>query len=181
MLSSRRVDRKTVTDACFLVIFGVAFGYVEAAVVVYLRTLIKFRQNYALSRFHVYLNLGFIEFVKPAHALLLNHRIADIEVARESATIVMLVVLAYLVGKNAPQRLGAFLTSFACWDISYYGWLRILDQWPRSFFTRDVYFLIPVTWIGPVLTPLVICTLMVIVGVWLFVNGSLRRGSAIFW
>ena len=181
MLSARRLDRRTTLEAFLLLLFGIAFGYVEAAVVVYLRRLLKFHQNYAILKYHVYLNLGFIEFIKPAHALLLNHHIADIEVVREAATIVMLLCVGYVAGKSPLQRVGAFLIGFACWDISYYGWLRILDNWPRSLFTRDVFFLIPVTWIGPILTPLIICTILLGVGIWLYINGSLRRRSAIFW
>ncbi|HEY1222324.1 MAG TPA: hypothetical protein VGE75_02365, partial [Acidimicrobiales bacterium] len=75
---------------------------------------------------------------------------------------------AYVSTRVWSQRCGAFLVCFACWDISYYGWLRVLDDWPRSLFTRDVFFLIPVTWIGPVITPLIICLGMLVVGVILF-------------
>jgi hypothetical protein len=46
----------------------------------------------------------------------------------------------------------------------------VIDDWPRSFFTRDVFFLIPVTWIGPVITPIIICVVMLAVGIKLFLN-----------
>jgi hypothetical protein len=163
-------ERTSFVDLVFLVIFGIGFGYVEAAVVYYLRALIKFHENYSLSHFKVRLNLGFITFVQPAHTLLLTRRIADIEVVREAMTIVMLICVAYLSSKVWSRRCGAFLVCFACWDISYYGWLRLLDDWPRSLFTRDVFFLIPVTWIGPVITPLVICAVMLVVGAVLYLD-----------
>jgi hypothetical protein len=64
--------------------------------------------------------------------------------------------------------------SFACWDIAYYAFLKVLDNWPSSLFTRDVYFLIPVTWIGPVITPLIISTLMLVGGSWIYLRPPAR-------
>ncbi|MFY9783496.1 MAG: hypothetical protein WAK12_08205 [Acidimicrobiales bacterium] len=157
-------------DLLFLILFGVAFGFVEAAVVFYLRNLIHFRENYSIPHYKVLLNLGFLTFVSPAHSLLLNHRVSDVEVARETSTIVMLVCVSFLAAKRTKQRVGAFLVSFACWDLAYYLFLRIIDDWPKSLFTRDVFFLIPVTWIGPVITPIVICIVMLALGVKLFVS-----------
>lgn len=153
-----------------LVVFGVTFGFVEAAVVYYLRALIHFHQNYPLSHYKVLLNLGFITFVQPAHSLLLNHRISDIEITRESATIVMLAAVAFIAANRWRQRLGAFLVCFACWDLAYYLFLRILDNWPRSLLTKDVFFLIPVTWIGPVITPIVLSFAILILGSYLFLR-----------
>jgi hypothetical protein len=150
--------------------FGTAFGFVEAAVVYYLRLLIKFHSIYQLSHYKVYLNLGFITFVSPRRPLLMNARLGDVEVTREAATILMLVFLSFVASTVWKRRLGAFMTSFACWDIAYYVFLRILDHWPSSLMTRDVYFLIPVTWIGPVITPLVICSVMLVVGSWLYLE-----------
>jgi len=165
-----QLNRMKRINLIVIVIFGVAFGFVEAAVVYYLRTLIKFHQNYSISHYKVLLNLGFITFVQPAHSLLLNHRIGDVEVARESATIVMLAALSFVAARRWPQRLGAFLVSFACWDLAYYLFLRVIDDWPRSLFSRDVFFLIPVTWIGPVLTPIILSIVILILGSYLFLR-----------
>jgi hypothetical protein len=164
VLSSRR------RELFFLILFGVAFGFVEAAVVFYLRNLIHFRNNYSISHYRVFLNLGFITFVSPSHSLLLNHRVSDVEVARETCTIIMLVCVSFLAAKRTRQRVGAFLVGFATWDLTYYLFLRIIDDWPKSLFTRDVFFLIPVTWIGPVITPLIICLVMLGVGITLFLG-----------
>ena len=151
-----------------LIVFGVAFGFVEAAVVYYLRALTNFHQNYAFSHYKVYLNLGFITFVSPIHSLLVNHRISVIEVTRESATIVMLASVAYVAARTWKARAGAFLVTFGCWDLAYYLFLRFEDNWPRSFFTKDVYFLIPVTWIGPVITPIVLSFVILALGAKLY-------------
>lgn len=156
----------------FLIIFGSAFGYVEAAVVYYLRLLINFRNNYLITNYHTILNLGFITFISPLHSLIVNSNISNVEIVRETATIIMLVCVAMLAGKNKRQRFGAFLISFACWDIMYYLFLKILDNWPQSLFTKDVYFLIPVPWIGPVITPIVISTIMLIVGSKLYLKSK---------
>jgi hypothetical protein len=154
----------------FLLLFGAAFGFVEAAVVFYLRNLIHFHQNYSISHYRVFLNLGFITFVSPSHSLLLNHRVSDVEVARETCTIIMLVCVSFLAARRTRQRVGAFLVGFATWDLTYYLFLRIIDDWPKSLFTRDVFFLIPVTWIGPVITPIIICFIMLAVGIKVFLG-----------
>jgi hypothetical protein len=106
------------TNLAFLIVFGVAFGFVEAAVVYYLRDLLNFHAGYAITSYRTLLNLGFITFVLPGHSLLMNSRISSIEIIRETATIIMLISIAFIAGKNRKQRVGAFLVSFACWDIS---------------------------------------------------------------
>jgi hypothetical protein len=153
-----------------LLLFGLAFGYVEAAVVFYLRKIIHFHSNYDLTKYHVILNLKFITFVDPIQALLINSKTNEVEVVREAATIVMLFCLAILVGKNKLQKLAVFMIGFATWDLAYYLFLKILDNWPRSLFTKDVFFLIPVTWIGPVITPLIISSLILIGGIFLYIK-----------
>jgi hypothetical protein len=163
------------TNLAALILFGVAFGFVEAAVVYYLRTLIRFHEHYAFGRYHVLLNLGFITFISPSHSLLLNHRVSDVEIARESATIVMLACVAFLSAKSWRQRLGAFMVAFACWDLAYYLFLRVIDNWPRNLFTKDVYFLIPVTWIGPVLTPIIISLVLLVAGAYLYTQRERSR------
>jgi hypothetical protein len=158
------------TDLAFLCLFGTAFGYVEAAVVYYLRALMKFHRTYPIGHYKVLLNLGFITFISTKHSLLLTRRIGDVEVTREVATIVILICVSYLAGRGLRQRLAALLITFACWDLTYYVFLKVLDNWPSSLLTKDVFFLIPVVWIGPVLTPLVIALVMLVVGVRLYLR-----------
>ena len=123
-------------------IFAVAMGALEAIVVIYLR--------------QIYYPLGF-DFP----LTMLTPKMTTIEWIREIATIVMLITLGLLVGKNALQRFAWFLYSFAVWDIFYYIWLKLLINWPASLFTWDILFLIPVPWVGPVLAP-VICSFTMI-------------------
>lgn len=172
MLRLTRWDGPRRTNLIVLIIFGVAFGFVEAAVVYYLRNLVHFDGQVVIPHYRVLLNLGFITFVSPVHTILLTRRISDVEVFRESATIVMLACVAYIAATKWLQRLGAFLVCFACWDLAYYLFLRIVDNWPRSFLTRDVFFLIPVTWIGPVITPMVLSIAILLLGSWIYLDPS---------
>lgn len=97
-----------------LIVFGVAFGSVEAVVVYYLRALMHFHENYAIFHYKVYLNLGFITFVSPIQSLALNNRISDIEVTREVATIVMLARVTFVAAEDWRRCLGSFLVAFGC-------------------------------------------------------------------
>jgi hypothetical protein len=86
-----------------------------------------------------------------------------IEMTREAATIIMLVVIAYLVGSSWPERGIFFLWTFAFWDLFYYLSLYILIKWPPTLKTNDVLFLIPKPWIAPVWFPIGVSSLTIIV------------------
>lgn len=174
-MKKTRPARERIFNLAFIMCFGVAFGYAEAAVVYYLRDLTNFHTNYVVSSYKVLLNLGFITFVSPVHALLISNRITTIEIARETATIIMLIAVAYVAGKTRRQRVGAFLVSFACWDIMYYVFLKVLDNWPSSLMTKDIFFLIPVTWVGPVITPIVASAIMLVIGIKLYLRPLVER------
>lgn len=127
-----------------LFVFGIAMGILEAIVVIYLRQL--------------YYPSGFVFPLK-----WMPSNITFFEWIREAATIVMLISVGILVGKNNIQRLCYFLFSFGIWDIVYYIALKALIHWPISILDWDILFLIPITWVGPVLAP-VICSVTMIVG-----------------
>ncbi|HEC43820.1 MAG TPA: hypothetical protein ENI20_13435 [Bacteroides sp.] len=84
------------------------------------------------------------------------------EILRELATLVMLLTIGILAGKTAPEKFAWFLYTFAIWDIFYYVFLWALIGWPESFMTWDVLFLLPVTWTGPVISPLIIASTMIL-------------------
>jgi len=84
------------------------------------------------------------------------------EILREAATIIMLAGAAVITGKTFSQRFAWFLYCFAVWDIFYYVFLKLLIDWPSSLFEWDVLFLIPLTWTGPVISPLIVTLLMII-------------------
>jgi hypothetical protein len=160
------------TNLVVLVGFGIAFGFGESAVAYDLRDLMSFHEIFPITPSRVILNLGLIRFVVPHGVELVSDAVTRVEIAREATTIAMLLAIAFLAGRNLAQRVGAFLLSFACWDISYYGFLKLLTNWPASLKTTDVYFLIPVAWVGPVVTPLVASAAMAVLGGWLYLRSA---------
>lgn len=127
----------------FLTIFGIAMGFLESVVVVYLRQL--------------YYPEGF--------GFPLKEAIGEgffLEYLREIATIVMLLAVSVLAGRMTYERFSYFLYCFGVWDIFYYVGLKVLLNWPSSLFTWDILFLIPVVWLAPVLAPIVCATTMII-------------------
>ena len=126
-----------------VIIFSIAMAALESAVVVYLRAL--------------YYPEGFAVAFK-----LVDHAIVKIEIMRELATVIMLLAVGYLAGKNFKERFSYFLLSFAVWDIFYYVWLKVFIDWPLTLWDWDILFLIPITWLGPVLAPLVCSVTMIV-------------------
>ncbi|HEV2494180.1 MAG TPA: hypothetical protein VG204_14030 [Terriglobia bacterium] len=144
-----------------LLLFGISFGYVEAAVVVYLRVLNEpLRQQFHLERgpddlFPV-VTLDQLKAVSPD-----TLRLLKTEVAREAATLVMLGTVALCLCANLRQWVASFVILFGVWDIAFYAFLRLLIGWPRSVLTWDLLYLIPVPWVGPVLAPVLVSLSMI--------------------
>ena len=134
-------------------------AYVEAMVVVYLRRLVP-PEVWGEAK-------SYSELTR----LIQDAGIMWSEQTREFATIVMLVGVAYLFGRNLRERLAGFLISFGIWDIFYYVFLYVWLRWPSGLFTRDVLFLIPLPWVAPVFVPVLIACIMIIWG-----SVMLRRG-----
>ena len=129
-----------------LAIFGIAMAHLEGVVVIYLRK-----------------SLGMLDSESNKESVeKFPKRFLYIEMTREAATIIMLIVIAYLVGATWPERGIFFLWTFAFWDLFYYLSLYILIKWPPFLKTIDVLFLIPVPWIAPVWFPIGVSSLTII-------------------
>jgi hypothetical protein len=146
-----------------LYLFGIAFGFVEAAVVVDLRAILgpvvdRIAGSFSEDRFPM---IPFDRFARddPAAA-----RLMRIEVLREAATLVMLAGAGMAAGRSFIGRFSAFVVGFGVWDLTYYLSLRLLTGWPASLWTWDVLFLIPVPWAAPVLAPALVAATMVLAG-----------------
>jgi hypothetical protein len=141
----------------FLIValFAIAMAYLESAVVVYMRA--------------IYYPDGFIFPLK-----LIEGRIAFTEIFREAATMVMLITVAMIVSKRAIERFAWFICTFAIWDIFYYVFLFLLIGWPQSILTWDILFLIPVTWTGPVLAPVINSITMILLAIVIIRNSKLN-------
>jgi hypothetical protein len=120
--------------------YAVAMAFLEAVVVVYIRGLLLITND------HVALG--------PYVAM---------ETWREAATLVMLVSIGWLAGRQRSDRLAYGLFAFGLWDIWYYIWLKVLTGWPETLLNWDVLFLIPLRWWGPVLAPVLIAALICVV------------------
>ncbi len=139
-------SRSTALTLFWVSVFSIFFAFVESSVVVYLRAL------YYPGGFSLPLKL-----MAPGHLV--------VELAREAATIVMLVVVGVIAGKERWTRFSYFIAAFGVWDIFYYVWLKVLLDWPESLFDWDILFLIPLPWIGPVIAPVLISILMIVAGI----------------
>jgi hypothetical protein len=133
----------------WLLLFSIAMGYLETAVVVYLRK--------------IYYPEGF-----RFPLTMMDPQLVIIELLREAATVVMLAGAGILGGRSPLQRISFFLAAFSIWDLFYYIFLKLLLHWPDSFFTWDILFLIPVPWVGPVLTPCLISLTMLLLAAVLY-------------
>jgi len=128
-----------------LIVFAVAMGFLEAIVVVYVRELF-YPEGFAFP----------LKMLPPW--------MVGVEIIREVCTLLMLGSVAWLSGKSFLQRLSVFLFTFGIWDILYYIGLKMILGWPDSLLTWDILFLIPITWTGPVLAPLICSVVMVEMG-----------------
>jgi len=128
-------------------------AYVEAALVVHLRQL-----YYADNLLAIF----------PLR--LLSHSDLVIELVREAATILMLVAVAFLTERDIGRRFAVFVYAFGIWDLAYYGFLKLLIDWPQTWLEWDVLFLLPWPWFGPWLTPAVISLLFTSWGAWILLS-----------
>jgi hypothetical protein len=132
-------------------------AYLESAVVVYLRAIIYPE--------------GFDFPLAP-----MQPGIAVTEIFREAATIIMLFGAGFLGGRYFTQRFAWFIYCFAVWDIFYYVFLKILLGWPASLMTWDILFLIPTTWTGPVISPVIVsCTMILLAMVIIFRGKKIEK------
>lgn len=135
-------------------IFGLAFGWIEAAAVVYLREIY-------LREVDVGAGLQFPLVSLPGH-------LTSVEVVREACTLLVLGAVAWLAGRRWAARMGAFLLMFGIWDLAYYVVLRLVLGWPDSLTTWDILFLIPLPWVAPVWAPATVAGIFAVAGTYLF-------------
>lgn len=139
-----QTDRRIIL---YLLMYAIAMAQVEASIVVHLRSL-----YYPQDPLHIF----------PLH--LFSHRDLAIELVRELATVLMILAVSFLATKGFLRRFAAFVFVFGCWDIFYYVFLKIMLDWPQSWWEWDVLFLIPWPWFAPWLTALAIAVLFVVWG-----------------
>jgi hypothetical protein len=145
--------------------FGIAFAYIESAVVVYLRAI--FHPDGFTFPLAVFDDGQFLG------------RFLLTEIGREAATLVVIFSATWLLARTAKMRLAYFFTIFALWDIFYYIWLKVLVDWPASIMDWDILFLIPMVWASPVLAPVLVSVAMLaFAAVIFFAKGQVRFTKA---
>lgn len=134
-------------------LFFIAMGYIESAVVVYMREI---------------LYPGGFQFPLAP----IETHLAITEIIREFATLVVLLCIGMIAGRTFSEKFAWFLYSFAIWDIFYYVFLKLLIGWPESLMTWDILFMIPTTWVGPVITPMIVSFSMILLAMILIYYSS---------
>ncbi|MGH9645286.1 MAG: hypothetical protein ACRD4E_00595 [Bryobacteraceae bacterium] len=144
-----------------LFLFGVSFGYVEAAVVIYLRALYEpLRQRLTPGRAPGDL-FPLVDRDRMVAEAPETARLLKVEVIREAANIIMLAAVAMVVSGDRSLWLPAFSIAFGVWDVCFYLFLKLWIDWPASLLTWDLLFLLPVPWASPVLAPVIVsCTIV---------------------
>ena len=158
----RGTGRTLLGRLLLLAAFGIAFGHIEAVVVVYIRRIMDWVPLPA--------NITADDLARVPNWLI------HTEQTREVATIILLLALATLVGRNFLEKLATFLFAFGVWDLTYYIALRAMIRWPESFTTQDCLFLIPQPWLAPVWIPMVASLGMIAVATGIMV--AIERWSA---
>lgn len=161
---ARRVfSRFLVRRLLLLAALGVGVGHIEAVAVVYVRRL-----------------LGWVPLpaeVGPESLAGAPGWLIHAEQTREVATLIVLLAVAWVVGRNVLERLGTFLFALGVWKIAHYVSLRVMIDWPESLRTVDRLLLIPHPWYAPVWLPIV-CSLAVIAagtGILLVIDRHIAR------
>jgi hypothetical protein len=146
----------------FTTIFAVAFGFVEAAVAIYLGAASGLLPGYTGTLSEVQ------RLAKPTPPEMVSinqfpKSLLTVEAFREAATIVVLVSVALLTASKTRERCAIFLWIFGLWDVSYYAGLWATIRWPTSPNDFDVLFLIPEPWVAQVWFPLLVSVLTLVV------------------
>lgn len=139
----------------YVTIFAIAMAFFESAVVIYLRELMY--------------PGGFQFPLAP-----ISPHLALTEILRETSTLVMLVMIGVLAARSLAEGFAWFLYTFAVWDIFFYIFLKLVIGWPESIMTWDILFLIPTTWTGPVLSPVLVSLLMILLSMIILIYSSKR-------
>ncbi len=146
--------------------WAIAFGYIEASVVVYLRK-IYYPEGFAFP------------------VVIAEIGIAIVEIIRELATLIIMWATVSLAYERVQSRMAAFMVLFGIWDIFYYIFLKVLLNWPEGPGSWDLLFLIPLPWVGPVWAPVVVSLGLVYSGIAILLRNAqssfLHFGKRFIW
>lgn len=161
LLSWRVGLRISVQTLVYAALFAVAFGFVEASVVIYIRAAVGMLPGFSGTLRDVIRESAPL-YRQPIAVHQLPQTLMTVETLRESATIIMLASVALLAAQSRRERWAMFLWCFALWDLAYYGGLWALVRWPQSMQSPDVLFLIPEPWLAQVWFPVLVSGMTVV-------------------
>jgi hypothetical protein len=166
------------------VLFGIVFGYLEAATVVYIRLVYEpihqrlFPEREADDLFPLF---SFEQWAREGPACL---QTPALEVGRELGTVAAVALVALAVGQSYRQWAASFFLALGVWVWSYYGWLKVMVGWPHSLSDWDLIFAAPLPWVGPVGAALTVGATMVVTSgcfVWKEVAGQPLKAGRWGW
>jgi hypothetical protein len=140
-------------------LLALAFGWVEASLVLYLREIYLVQSSQAAMTSQAGLQVTLVS---------IPSRYVRLEIVREAWTLVLLAAAGWLAGRRLADRLGAFLLLFGIWDLTYYAVLWLVSGWPESLRAWDILFLIPLPWVAPVWAPATVAAIFIAAGSYLF-------------
>lgn len=146
----------------FYTLIGIALGWWEGVVVVYIREILTAIQP----------DLTKLTISQLTKSLFVtgnrNFSLLFVEKTREITPIIIIFCISTLCEKKFIRKFATFFWIFAIWDLFYYLTLKILINWPPSLKTIDCLFLIPSPWIAPVWVPIVVMILFLSISSYIF-------------
>jgi hypothetical protein len=140
-----------------LVLFGIAFGQVEAA---YIRASHEpihqrlFPDRAPDDLFPLFTVEQWSQEAPPSLG-------PGMEVGRELCTVLLVALVAWGISRGVRDWFAAFALAFGAWDVSYYLWLKAIVGWPHSLSDWDLVFSAPVPWVAPVWAPLLVAATVI--------------------
>ncbi len=150
-----------ITQLVYVVLFGIGFGFIESAVVIYLRAATGLLPGFEGTLADVQRQAIEIFYNQQALTAKLPMSLLTVEIIREVGTMLMLLMIACVAAKRLKEKIAVFFLAFAAWDLFYYVFLYVTVHWPQNLTTKDVLFLIPQPWIGEVWIPILVDILMI--------------------
>ncbi len=139
----------------------IALGYVDAVATFYMRGTLDVAQEGA-------------DFARAAVEAMPARTVA-LEQTRLAATLLLLITVAVIAGRNALQQWGTFVCALGSWTVLRYAAMRTITDWPQSLWSTDAFVLGPHPVYVPVWMALLVGLALAGVGVALIRAGALAR------
>jgi hypothetical protein len=137
----------------------IAIGYVDAVATFYVRGMLQVAQEGG----------GFAQAVTEA----MPPRIVALEQTRQAATVLVLMTVAIVAGRNLQQQFGTAFYALGGWTVLRYAAIRTITDWPTALTDVDTVLYLPHAVYAPVWMPITIALGMAAIGVTLIRAGAL--------